>query len=133
MTGSDPKTTPPEAPPRLSLHRFLFVTYLPLEHETALFILVSLLDLVSTAWLIRSGHFCESNRLAAAVLRAWGLQGLLIFKFVLVAVICVLAQLIARRRPAIARYLLLGATILAAVVVVGGVLLGFMAGVHLEL
>ena len=132
MTQCDPERTPTAAArPRVPLLRFLFATHLPLEHETALFILVSLLDLLSTAWLIRTGNFRESNRVAAAVLRIWGLRGLLIFKFAMVAGICVLVQVIARHRPTTARYLLLGATILVAAVVVGGIWLSINAGVSL--
>jgi hypothetical protein len=117
------------ASPLAGLFRFACATHLPLEHETALFVLVSLLDLLSTAWLIRTGHFRESNRVAAAVLHAHGLHGLLIYKFALVAGICVLVQVIARHRPAIARWLLIGATVLVAAVVVYGVLLFDKAGV----
>ncbi len=89
---------------------------LPLEHETCLFLLVNLGDFVATAWLTDGRGFREANLLAVWVLRNWGWQGLLLYKFGLVTVICLLVQAIARQRPETARQLLTGATILFALV-----------------
>lgn len=96
--------------------RFALFGQLPLEHETCLFLLVNLADFVATAWLTHSGGFREANRLAVWVLRHWGWQGLLVYKFGLVTVVCLLAQVIARHRPETARRLLMGATLLFALV-----------------
>jgi len=93
----------------------------PLEHESCVFLLVNLADVVATAWLTHAGGFREANRIAVWVLQHWGWRGLLAYKFGLVAIICLLAQAIARRRPDTARQLLNGASILFAVIVLAAV------------
>ena len=95
---------------------------LPLEHETALFVLVSTLDVFMTYLLLsrRAGEggvvFVEGNPVARFFLNHWGVPGLIYFKFAMVAVVCVIAQVVARRKPRTARRLLSLATL-----VVGGV------------
>ena len=111
----------------LSLLNFALFGPLPLEHETCLFLLVNLADFVMTAWLTHAGGFREANRLAVWVLQNWGWRGLLAYKFGLVTVICLLAQVIARHRPETARRLLSGATILFAVVLATAVVLAALA------
>ena len=89
---------------------------LPLEHETALFIGVSLLDVLATWFLLSGGDFRESNPIAEYILKQWGVGRLIVFKFGLVAFVAVLTQVVAMKRPLAARRLLQFATL-----VVGGV------------
>ncbi len=98
------------------LERALF-SDLPLEHETALFLLVSAIDFGVTVYALPRAGFREANPIAAGVLRAWGVRGLLYFKFFAAGFICLLAQVIARRRPGHARFVLNLATLFAALVV----------------
>jgi len=90
---------------------------LPLEHETSLFIFVSALDLFATYALLRSGGFCESNAVAAFALAHGGVRGLIAFKFTLVALVTVIAQVIAHRKLETARWILNGGTLLVGAVV----------------
>jgi hypothetical protein len=107
----DKRASRPTAGPESALRR-LFGQPLALEHETAVFILVSFADFLLTVVLLHSGRFVESNPVARRVIAAFGLHGLVVFKFGSVAVICVLAQVIARRRSQTARVLLESAALL---------------------
>lgn len=90
-----------------------------LQQETVLYILVSTMDLFMTYILLSQDGsvFIESNPIARYFILGWGMKGMVYFKFGTVAFVCVLAQIISRRRPRVARWLLLGATALVAVVV----------------
>ncbi|NOX53674.1 MAG: hypothetical protein GXP27_04410 [Planctomycetes bacterium] len=108
-----------------SLLRTLFGRDLPLERETALFIFVSALDVFMTYVLLRHSAegrtvhiFTESNAVARYFLNHWGIKGLVMFKFAMVAIVTVLAQLIAMRRLDTARRLLNVATLLVCAVVI---------------
>lgn len=114
------RTQPPRAS---SLWKAALFGRLPLEHETCLFLLVNLGDFVVTAWLTNGRGFREANVLALWVLRNYGWQGLLLYKFGLVTAICLLAQVIARQRLETARQLLTGATILFALVLAAAVIM----------
>jgi len=96
-----------------------------LQKETLLFVVVSSMDLFMTYILLSrgGGQFVESNPVARFFLREWGPDGLIGFKFAMVALVCVLAQIISRPKPDVARWLLLGATALIAVVVVYSLML----------
>ena len=90
------------------------------QQETVLFVLVSSMDLCMT-WILLDrggGRFVESNPVARFFLFEWGPRGLVYFKFAMVIVVCVLAQIIARSKPRAASWLLKGAVVLIAVVVV---------------
>lgn len=90
------------------------------QQETLLFVLVSAMDVFMTYILLSQagGGFVESNPVARYFIAGWGTKGMVYFKFGMVAFVCVLSQIIARRRPQVARWLLIGATIVSAVVVV---------------
>ncbi len=90
------------------------------QQETLQFVLVSALDVFMTYILLsqEGGGFIESNPVARYFIAGWGTKGMVYFKFGMVAFVCVLSQIIARRRPQVARWLLIGATIVSAVVVV---------------
>jgi hypothetical protein len=109
-----------------SLAQFALFGPLPLEHETCLFLLVNLADFVISAWLLHAGGFREANRLALWVLQNWGWRGLLAYKFGLVTVICLLAQVIARHRLETAQRLLSGATLLFALVLAAALVLAVL-------
>ena len=106
MRAKEPATdgsAPASARP--SLGSVLF-SHLPLELETALFLFVSMLDLLLTLVMLRSGAFAEANPVARWVLRHWGLRGIIRFKVLFLVVICVLAQAVARRAPERAGWIL---------------------------
>ncbi|MGE5193970.1 MAG: DUF5658 family protein [Deltaproteobacteria bacterium] len=101
---------------------------LPLEGETALFILASALDAMMTRYLLVSGGsgdkwFVESNPIPRYFLESWGLDGLTYFKFALVALVSVICQIIARRRVEVARRVLNFASIVVLGVVIYSVVL----------
>src|SRR5215831_10515084 len=85
---------------------------LPLEGETALFLLASTLDVLMTWYLIyhRAADspffFVESNPIPRYFLYSWGFDGLVYFKFFLVALVSLICRIIARRRIDIARRVL---------------------------
>lgn len=88
---------------------------LPLQNETCYFILVNVLDIVLTNMLLRQNAI-EANPFAAYVLHRFGFNGMIAFKMVIVAFVCVLAQYLATRKFHYARFILLAGT-----VIVGGV------------
>jgi len=95
----------------------MFFRRLPLEHETALYLLAGTLDFLLTAFILPREGFCEANPVAVRVLAFWGIRGLLVFKFVAIAAVCLLSQAVALRRPAAACTLLNTATLLTVAVI----------------
>ena len=95
---------------------------LPLEKETARFVLVSMLDLLMTWLLLSRPQFTEANPLAMFFLSRWGIAGMAWFKFGMVGFVGVLTQAIAREKLETARALLNFATVLC-----GGVVLYSLA------
>ena len=92
---------------------------LPLETETCFFILANALDVFMTYLLLSHGpEFQESNQIAAYFLARFGFKGMIYFKFVLVAFVTVVAQVIARTNPTTARWLLNAGTVITAAVVI---------------
>jgi hypothetical protein len=116
LAMSEPPTSNKPAP----LWKSLLRTGLPLEHETALFVLVSALDVLMTYILLsqRGFQFYESNPLARWFVDGWGLKGMVAYKFSLVAVVCLITQIIAAKRLNVARRLLQFAIVAAALVVI---------------
>jgi hypothetical protein len=103
----------------------IFTASLPLETETARFILVNALDLFMTflllyfsnrGWLAK--NVVESNPVADFFIKRWSTTGLVFFKFGVTAFVVVIAQIVARRKPKTAKVLLdFGAIFVGAVVV----------------
>ena len=94
----------PEMPPE---QKGLFLTRsLPLETETCVFILVNALDLFMTYILLKNGNFVESNGLANSILENFDYRGVVYFKFGVVGVVVIVAQIMAIRRVNAARRLL---------------------------
>lgn len=64
------------------------------------------------------GNFYESNPVARYFLDHWGVKGLLYFKMAVVAFVCVIAQIVATKREASGRFLLIVGTIVVSAVVI---------------
>ncbi len=97
---------------------------LPLERETCWFILVNALDVFLTFILLNLEGFRESNLIADYVLQRWGISGMVYFKFGLVAFITVVAQVVARKKLSLGRWLLnFGTFVTGGVVLYSGYLL----------
>lgn len=90
---------------------------LPLQTETSFFILVNMLDFFMTFMLLNFGAI-ESNPLADFFYKNFGFRGMLFFKLASVAVICILAQVIAKKSMAHARFVLVGGSCIVGAVVI---------------
>lgn len=92
------------------------------EAETLVYVLLSIADLVMTHFLLQQSipglQFVESNPVARFFLDHWGPKGMVYFKFSMVAVVCIVTQVIARYRPTTARLVLLFAIVMMLYVVV---------------
>lgn len=96
---------------------------LPLQNETSYFILANMLDFFMTYMLLAKGAM-ETNPVADFFYKNWGHVGMLAFKLVSVAFICILAQIIAKKSIGHARFVLVvGTLIVGAVVIYSGKLL----------
>jgi len=100
---------------------------LPLETETAVFILVNVLDIFLTYLLLVGGGHREANPIARYFLDGWGVKGIVLYKLANVALVCVIAQIVARVSEQTARRLLIGLTLVVAVVVAYSLVLAFRA------
>ncbi len=98
-------------------------SHLPLESETAWFILVSVFDFWMTYYLLSTGGFGESNPIARFFIHSWGINGMLYFKFAMVTFIVLIAQAIATQKLDTARRILSFATIAVTAVVIYSVTL----------
>ena len=102
---------------------------LPLERETAFFILASALDVMMTWYLLMHGGsddrtwFVESNPIPRYFLYSWGFDALVYFKFAIVAVVAVICQIIARSKLEVARRVLNFATVVVTGVVIYSIVL----------
>lgn len=98
---------------------------LPLETETAWFVLVSALDFFMTYIMLMHPEirFVESNPIALFFLNHWGIKGLLGFKLAIVTFVVVLCQIIAQHNQRLARRVLYAGTTIVAAVFVYSVLL----------
>ncbi len=106
----------------------IFGRHLPLERETVWFILFSVLDILLTYKLLSSGKVQEANPIARYFINRWGAKGMVYFKMGMVAFITVLAQVIAVRNRAAARWVLWFGIAIVGVVVVYSVSLVFRTG-----
>lgn len=103
---------------------------LPLQSETNYFILVNVLDIVMTNILLRMNAM-ESNPFAKWVLDRWGFVGMIAFKLIIVAVVCIIAQFVATRNlPRAKQLLYLGTAIVGAVVLYSALLLARTKGYY---
>ncbi len=88
-----------------------------LQNETTYFVLANVLDIFLTYMLLALGAI-EANPIAAYFYDQWGFNGMIAFKLVLTAGICVITQVIARRRLAYARNVLWIGIIVVGLVVI---------------
>ncbi len=116
-----PTESSSEKPPETGLFRFM-TGQLPLQNETTWFILANCLDVFMTYVLIRFGAI-ESNPVANYFLHRWGFAGMIFFKMIVVAFVCLIAQVIAWKNLTRAIWLMrLGILIVGSVVVYSAVL-----------
>lgn len=104
-----------------------------LQYETELswFILAGALDVFMTYLILRysaegrtQNVMIEGNPVARWILHQWGMQGMVIFKFVMIAVVSVIAEVVGMKRPETGRYLLkLGTLVVGGVVIYSFLLL----------
>ena len=100
--------------------RDIFRQRIPLPMETLAFVALNLADVVLTHALLVDDPAVrryESNVVAAAWIELAGTAGMVAFKFVLVAIILVICQMIHKYRPPVARRLLNFMCMLVAVVI----------------
>ena len=81
--------------------------------------LIRSLDFFMTDIMLRSNpKFVEANAVARFFLYGWGVKGLIYFKLGMVALVCVISQIVAQKRPRTAKWLLNWATLVVAGVVI---------------
>ena len=95
----------------------ILVGELPLQSETTVFILINCLDIFMTWILLRLGAV-EANPLANYFIQKWEFNGAIFFKLAIVALVCVIAQLVALQRPKTARTVLIAGSVIVGLVVV---------------
>ena len=115
---SDKKPTQSDSAERPQKKRSIFRGELPLETETTVFILANAFDVFMTYLLLNLGNFRESNGVANYFLERFGMNGMICFKFAIVAFVCVIAQIVATQKIKLARWLLNFGTFLVGVVVI---------------
>lgn len=95
------------------------------QQEVLRFVLVSTLDIFMTYVLLRQpgGQFVESNPIARYFIYGWGVKGMVGFKLSMTALVCIISQIVYQRRPLVAKWLLNGATLVVAGVVVYSLML----------
>ena len=103
---------------------------LPLQSETSLFILINVLDIFVTYCVLRFNGM-EANPIANAVFSRFGFQGMIWFKLIIVAGVCVISQIIAQSRLRTAQALLwMGSGLVGAVVIYSLLLLARQIGIR---
>lgn len=108
--------------------RFWLRDRLPLDVETGAFLFVNLLDIALTIVLLYGGGHREANPVAAFFLNHWGVEGMVWYKLATVAVVCVIAQVVARRNLTAGRNLLYVVTAIVGAVVLYSVWLMAQGG-----
>ena len=106
----------------------MFSRQLPLQNETTIFILINVFDIFMTYILLRFGAM-EANPIANYFFQLWNFPGMIAFKLVIVAIVCVIAQIVALKKPQSARFLLIVGTLLTGAVVIYSALL-FRSHIH---
>lgn len=95
---------------------------LQFQSETCFFILVNVLDFYMTYVLLNTNGI-EANPVAAYFHRNWDFAGMLAFKLVSVAIVCVIVQVVAKRRPSAGRFVLWAGILIVGAVVIYSALL----------
>ncbi len=89
---------------------------LPLQTETTTFILINVLDIFLTYLLLTLGA-SEVNPLANYFFQHFDFVGMIVFKLVIVAVVCLIAQVVALYKPRSAKFLLIFGNVMVGAVV----------------
>lgn len=98
-----------------------------LESEVSWLLLLSVMDIFCTWTLLQRGpHFVESNPVAAWFFHRFNVRGLVAYKFLLIAAVVVIAELVERVKPGRGRFVLRIGIIGAAAVVLYSGYLGFI-------
>ncbi len=99
--------------------------HLLFETEISWFVLVGALDVFLTYILLRASNegfsrsiVIEGNPIARWVLSRWGMNGMVLFKFAMIAVVVTIAEVVGRSRPNTARGLLWSGTAVVGAVVI---------------
>jgi hypothetical protein len=118
-------TLPQHNPELRKIWDTVFRLPLPLQRESSLFLIVSVLDVLMTSLLLGdltgvTGRtiFYESNPVARFFFERWDLGGIVYFKFATVGLVEVIAHLVAMKKVAVARRLLEFGTLVVSVVVI---------------
>ncbi|MEZ6127567.1 MAG: DUF5658 family protein [Planctomycetaceae bacterium] len=100
------------------------------ETELSWFILVGALDMFMTYVILRysaegrtQNVMIEGNPVARFILHRWGMQGMVYFKFFMIALVSVIAEIVGQTRPDLGRNLLRVGTLIVGVVVIYSFLL----------
>jgi hypothetical protein len=88
-----------------------------LQNEMSYFILVSVLDFFLTYLLLNLGAI-EANPLANFLYQQFDFAGMLAFKLIVVAIVCIVTQVIAHRKPAYGRFVIWTGIIVTGAVVI---------------
>jgi hypothetical protein len=109
----------------LKIFETIFRHPLPLQRESSLFLIASVLDVLMTCMLLEdltgvTGRtiFYESNPVARYFFQGWGLAGIVYFKFIMVGFIEVIAHIVALKTVPVGRRLLDFGTLIVCVVVI---------------
>jgi len=130
MNGNDAKDTRSTGGKRGSRKERTLTRQLPLEEESAVFILVNFADVVLTGLAFRFGAR-EVNIAAKWVLHRFGLSGMVIYKFALVTFVLLVCQYIYPTHPKTARAVLLTGSVaygLLVVAVTAALFINFFKG-----
>jgi uncharacterized membrane protein len=122
LSQTKPRKSSNNNQPLRNWRHWLFGKPLLLHNETSYFIFANFMDLVMTAILLRYSAV-EANPVANFLYLKYGLVGMVGLKIATVAVVCLVAQSIARRNERKARMLLVAGTLLVSAVVVYSIFL----------
>ncbi|MGY8748199.1 MAG: DUF5658 family protein [Pirellulales bacterium] len=104
--------------------RNLFTGQLPLQNQTTVFILINCLDIFMTHRLLfKVEGAVETNPIADFFIDKFDFYGAIGFKLLVVAVVCVIAQIVAIKKVKTAKFLLNAGSCIVGVVVIYSLLL----------
>jgi hypothetical protein len=93
-----------------------FRAELPLQNETIWFIFINCLDIFMTFMLLCAGAM-EANPIANFFYKRWEFNGMVAFKLITVAAVCIIAQIVAQQKLEKARWLLYAGSVIVGLVV----------------
>ncbi len=111
------RRTPAGSTNGASTVKHLLTGKLPLQDQTTYFVLVNALDIFLTYLHLRSGNV-EANQIAKFFIDRWDVTGMVTFKMSIVAIVCVIAQVVALSSLKKASWLLNFGTLIITCVVI---------------